>query len=244
ETLAYKETIAEEAQGELDALIAAGIDPDGERPPDAEVAPEDDGGLEGGPGRGLTSFMAGAEEQQFPLELVVAKKGVTNAILPSFTPPDQFLIWDFAFLAGEGPEEFRGIGPAAFVPFGVPMQLSRSGVTFTLDTDADGTPDVEFTPNSTPQLVELPSGEPDRVYPLMVSVPSDREPMFGMDVNYSLQPESARLRFNIAGWMEAKVLGETWKVYDSNLTGTFGDQVDAWHDGMTRHSDEVPHVYF
>ncbi|MHC5212874.1 MAG: hypothetical protein ACYTG2_19380, partial [Planctomycetota bacterium] len=37
ETLAYKETIAEEAQGELDALIAAGIDPDGERPPDAEV---------------------------------------------------------------------------------------------------------------------------------------------------------------------------------------------------------------
>jgi hypothetical protein len=250
--LAYKEVIAEEARGQLDQLLAQGIDPRGERPPDDAVPPADgaggqggaDGGTGSGPGRGLTSYKAGSEEQDFELEPVAAKKGVSNMTLPSFAPPEQYLVWDQAYLGGSGPEEFRGIWAAEFMPFGAPIQIARDGLTFTLDTDNDGEPDVEFTPTSTPQLVELPSGDGTRTYPLMICVPSDRESMFGLDVNFSLQPEVARLRFNVGGWMEGEVLGETWRFLDTNLTGRWGDQVEHWGDGLTRHSEELKHIWF
>jgi hypothetical protein len=248
EALAYKETIAEEAQGELDRLIAEGIDPDGERPPDSDTAPDGGAGgggeLEGGAGRGMTSYMPGAEEQRVELEQVVAKKGISGITLPNFVPAEQFLIWDYAFLQDDGPSEFDIARAAHLQPFGVPMLVSRDGMEFSIDTNGDGSPDVSFTPSSTPQLVELPAGEGERTYPVMICAPSDKESMFGLDVNYSVQMDTARLRFNLGGHLEGKVLGETWKIYDSNLTGQYGDQIENWDDRYTRYDEELPHIWY
>jgi hypothetical protein len=124
------------------------------------------------------------------------------------------------------------------------MMLSRDGLKFSLDTDGDGTSDVTFTPTSTPQLIELPAGDGERTYPVMICSPSDRESMFGLDVNYSIQQETARIRFNIGGYVEAKVLGDTWKLFDSNLTGQYGDQVENWDDRYTSYDEDLPHIWY
>jgi hypothetical protein len=242
--LAYREVLAEEASGELARLLAEGIDPDGERPPDSGGAPADVGEGVSGAGRGLTSFKAGAVEHVFQLEQVSAKKGISNVALPSFVPPEQFLLWDYAFLQDDGPMEFDIARAAHLQPFGVPMMLSRDGLQFALDTNGDGTPDVKFTPTSTPQLVELPAGDGQHTYPVMICTPSDKESMFGLDVNYSVQMNTARLRFNVGGYMEGKVLGDTWRIYDSNLTGRYGDEVENWDDRYTRYDEQLPHAWF
>ncbi|HTE05212.1 MAG TPA: hypothetical protein VK824_03370, partial [Planctomycetota bacterium] len=96
------------------------------------------------------------------------------------------------------------------------------------------------TPGSTPQRIELPAPDGKTSLPLMVSVPGDKESMFGILVNYSPQPVGARLRINLAASMDGKVLDETWKVYDANFTGKYGDIEDWWGDLVTAGVDSNP----
>lgn len=225
----------------LEDLARSGIDPDGPRPEEgAEAGAEAD--LP--PGTSLESFADGAEWETAELEPIVAKKGVISGVaLPSFHPIDNFFLWPFSFLEGIGPAEFDS-HKQIFAPRDQRWQITRDDSTYTIDPTGDGSLAVEFTPSSTPDLVEIPlSDDKDDVVPLMISVPSNRELLFGIEVNYSPQPGNVRLRYNIAGWREGEALGETWKIYDTNLSGRYGDTWEYIDDLITKVDDEVPTRY-
>ena len=47
--------------------------------------------------------------------------------------------------------------------------------------------------------------------------------MFGLNVNYAPQPIGARIRFGAGMHVEGKILGESCAIYDTNVSGRFGD---------------------
>ncbi len=234
--LSYPDAMAEAARQELARLAAAGVDPD---------APKAGGGAgDGGGGTGggsLEKFAAGAEEQSFTLEPVSPRKGLEGIVLPGFAPLEQYFLWPFSWLDKNGPTDFDVQRVQSLRPWGAGWTFSRSGSKYSIDSNGDGEPDVTFTPSSTPQRIEVPAPDGKGSWPLMVSVPGDKESMFGLDVNYSPQDTGssagARLRFNIAGSMDGKVLDEPWKILDENLTGVFGDAIECFDDRVTPYVD-------
>ncbi len=238
--LPFRFQLARDAANVLEDLRNKGIDPDGPKP---EELPEgaEGGGL--GPGAGLESFADGAEKQEFELESVIPKKGISGVALPNFYPHDHDFLWPFTWIDGEGPVDFDS-HKGVFKPRAQQWRLSRDGSSFTIDSSGDGSRAVEFTPSSTPVRVDIPlSDKKGDLLPLMLSVPSDRENVFGTDVNYSPQLASARMRYNIGGYREGKVLGETWKVYDTNISGVYGDEWEYIDDLITMLDDDVPTAF-
>lgn len=248
EVLPYKEIQGDWAEFELTKLRAAGIDPDGPEPaaatPGAIGAAPDGAASEGGGGRGISSYASGSSDQVFAFKQSVPKKGIGSVALPSLSPIDQFLTWPFTYVEDDGPSEFNADRPLSMQPFGVALMLTRDGTEFGIDANGDGEPDVLFAPSSNPQRVDIPSPDGEQVYPLLLSVPGDREQMFGMELNYSPQPGGARLRFGLACLMQGKVLGSTWKLYDSNLTGRYGDSVEFWDDLLGEFEEDEQTYFF
>ncbi len=247
--LAYKDALVEQARSEIARLIALGIDPHADKPAEVPVDPEageeDGAGAEGGgKGRGLTSFLPGSIESVSEFELVVAKKGITGVTLPSFAPPEQYLLWNVTWLDKDGPSAWDSDRHVRLAPFGAELAVTREGSTFGIDSDGDGRPDVTCTPSSTPQLIEVPDPAGGPSWPLMIAVPGDRETMFGLDLNYSPQPEGARVRFHTGHWMEGEAADEILRLYDSNLSGKYGDVFEYWEDRVTLYEEEDPTIWF
>ncbi len=248
EQLDYKDIEVESARTMLAELKSKGVDPDGPKPegsgevadsaaPAGKGAPATGGG---GGGRGLTSYLEGSTEQRFTLAMDAPRKGLGGLLLPSVFPLDNYLLWPTAWLELNGPSELAIGTPIPFVPFTKPLSFSRDGAEFSIDSNGDGKPDVSFTPSTTPQHVDVPAPDGEASYPLMISVPGEKESMFSLEVNYSPQPSGARLRLNVASSMDGKVLDETWKVVDCNLSGRYGDVQDWWGDFVTTGNDANP----
>jgi hypothetical protein len=234
--LDYEDVEVDSARTMLAEMKAKGIDPDAPKPEGAGAPAESGATGEAAPtggGLGLTSFKEGSVEASFPLALDAPKKGLGSIQLPSFFPLDNYLLWLDSWMDNNGPSALDLGTPTPFVPFDKPLMVSRDGAEFSIDADGDGKADVTFTPNTTPQRIEIPAPDGSGSYPLMVSVPGDKEAMFGLELNFSPQPIGARLRVQIASSMDGKVLDETWKVMDSNLSGRFGDVQDWWGDLVT-----------
>jgi hypothetical protein len=235
--LPFNEPMAADAATELEALKKLGYDPanpDGGVPPPKEkpsggaAAPD----VPQGQGHGLEAFRSGSAAAATKLVLDSPKKGLAPVVLPSFYPLEDDYIWPYSWIEGTGPASFDTQRSVFLAPTGKQWKLLRDGASFSLDSDVNGTPDVSFTPGSNPQRIEVPLSD-GRIWPLMVSVPSDRETMFGIELNYAPEPERARLRFNMGGAMKGEVQGETWLLYDNNMTGVYGDTVDQYGDGFT-----------
>ncbi len=235
--LNFESVLVSNAQIELDALAKAGVDPDGERPSDADLPEELTAEIDGGgAGRGLTAWATGSKESLSTLEYVLPKKGLGPEPLPSFYPPDNYLLWPFTWIEGDGPTDMDYSRGMVFKPGGRLWSVRRDGGSFFLDTDGDGGDEVEFTPNTSPKLVEVPDAGSD--LGMMFAIPGDREQLFGIEVNYAPQTSGARLRFNIAGYMEGEALGQSIRLYDTNLTGSYGDTLDPLDDLYTEYTED------
>ena len=82
-------------------------------------------------------------------------------------------------------------------PHSQPWQLGRDGIAkFTLDVDGDLEVDLEFTPTTQPQLIEVPNPDGGDPYPLWVCVGHDRELMFSVAVNHAPGEAAALLDAN------------------------------------------------
>jgi hypothetical protein len=249
EKLAYKEIQGEWAEFELAKLRETGLDPDGPKPAPGTIGADGGGGGDdaptgGGAGRGLTSFAPDSKEEATALKLDVPKKGIGTVGLPTFNPIDQFLIWPYTYVKENGPTEFDSGRPLMLQPFGSTLMLTRDGTEFGIDSNGDGESDVLFSPSTNPQRIDIPSPDGGESYPLLVCVPGDREQMFGMELNYSPQPGGARIRFGLACLRTAKVLGSTWKLYDSNLTGRYGDPMEFWDDLLGVYEEDDPTYFY
>lgn len=240
--LAYVDVLAEEAALELERLRAMGFDPDKPKPDPSTMPPAGGGDVAGGgggavptpegTGRGLDAFAAGSSAVTVTMTLDSPKKGLAPVVLPTFAPLENEYLWYYSWIEGPGPEPFDTQRSAWFGAGGKRWNLLRDEQEFGLDSDGDGDAEVTFLPTSNPQRIEVPLAD-GRTWPLMVAAPGDREQMFGMELNYSPQPKTARLRFQVAAAQRGEVQGEPWLVYDSNLTGVYGDTVDEWGDGFT-----------
>jgi len=233
--LSYADPLLEEVTLELERLVGQGFDPDKPKPEPGASPPGAAGAADkpdAGRGRTLESYAKGSTPVTVKLTLEIPRKGLAPVVLPTFAPLEDEYLWFYSWIEGPGPVEFDTQRSVHFAPGGKGWRLLRDEQQFGIDSDGDGTAELMFSPTGNPQRIDvpLPSGG---TWPLMVAVPGDREQMFGMDVNYSPQPASARLRFHLAAAQRAEVLGETWLVYDNNLTGVYGDVVDEWGDGFT-----------
>lgn len=237
--LPFRLDLVRQAEGALEALIAKGIDPD--KPKPEEVPEGEEAKL--GPGIGLESFADGSDWITVELESVTPRKGITGVTLPTFHPIDNFFLWPATWIDGNGPADFD-TSKVIFRPRDQTWTLTRDGSTFIIDPTGDGSLATEFTPSATPSLVEIPlSDKRGDTLPLMVSVPSDRELMFGIEVNYSPQLTGARLRYNLGGFREGEALDSTWKIFDTNLSGRYGDTWEYIDDLITHVDDELPLNY-
>jgi hypothetical protein len=240
--LPFNEARAVDATEQLEALKKMGYDPEHPDeltpPPKAQpaggAAPASapTGAPLEGKGHGLEAWAEGSTDVVVKLELDSPKKGLAPVVLPSFFPLDDEFLWTYSWIKGNGPAPFDTQRSIRLMPGGKGWQLLRDGLSFSIDGDGDGKGDVSFTPTSSPQRIEVPLAD-GRHWPLMVSVPGDREQTFGIELNYAPEKDAARLRFNVAGAMKGDVLGEPWLIYDNNLSGTYGDTVDQWGDGFT-----------
>jgi hypothetical protein len=239
--LEFDEPAIDMATDVLEGIRLRGIDPDG--PESFGEAAEGEGG--GGPGgRAMTSFAPNTEPVEFQLELVVPKKGLPVLDLPSFTQVDQFQLWQQTWVTEEGPGEFDFLRGGRFQPDGQGWILSRDGIeTFLLDTNNDGEADARFAASSTPSRVEVPTVK-GRNWPIMVCALGQRELMFDAEFNYAPTAVGARLRFFPATYWEGEVLGETWKVYDTNMDGVFGVAWENFDDLITDYSDDDHVTWF
>jgi hypothetical protein len=227
----------------LIALLVLGPGSAAPGPPPEPPQDQDAPAAPAAPGRHLDSYAEGSADEVFALELEAPKKGLGPVTLPTFAPLEQDYLWPTTFLEAVGPSTFDSARSTKLSPFGRPLYLSRDGARFFIDTRDDEAPDVEFTPNPTPQRIELPAPEGKSAYPLMVSIPGDKESMFSMELNYSPQESGARVRFNIASCRAGKVLGENWRIYDSNISGTYGDPQPWWDDIITRYDATDPMAF-
>ena len=244
--LPFNEARAVDATEQLEALKKMGYDPehpDEMTPPPAKAQPAGGGAPAPtsapplGKGHGLEAFAEGSTAEVVKLELDSPKKGLVPVVLPSFFPLDDEFLWTYSWIDGNGPADFDTQRSIRLMPGGKGWKLLRDGLSFSIDGDGDGKGDVTFTPSTNPQKVEVPL--PDgKSWPIMVSVPGDREQTFGIELNYAPEKERARLRFHMGGAMKGDVLGEPWLIYDNNLSGIYGDTVDQWGDGFTPDSPD------
>jgi hypothetical protein len=242
--LPFKDAAAEGAAAELERLRAQGFDPSLPKPDPSSVPSGEGAGAPaaddkgGGSGRTLDSFAAGSAPVTVKLRLDAPKKGLAPVVLPGFFPLDNPFLWTYSWLEGDGPAAFDTQRSVNFAPGGKRWQLLRDGFDFFIDADGDGQGDASISPSSTPQRIEVPL--PDgRTWPIMACLPSDQEQQYGMELNYAPSATTARVRFNIACGMRGEVLGESWMVLDSNMTGTYGDLVEQWGDGFTPTSPDA-----
>ncbi len=242
EQLGFRHPAVDEARRTLEVLLAEGVDPDKDKP--AELAEKEDVQPTSG-GRDLTSYAEGAEDIVVALSPQAPKKGLPELDLPTFNPGEQYQLWPKTWIAGEGPVPFDTQRATVLNPWGTRWQLSRSGISqFEIDSDADGTPEVSFSPSTTPTRIEVPGPEGEPPYPLMVSILGDRELMFSVETNYAPNADGARLRFWLAGWSEGKALGELWKFFDLNMDGKLGPGVENWDDLVTVYAQEEGVTYW
>ena len=212
----------------LATLLASGIDADGARPEDSGSGGTKDarGGL------GLEAFAADSEEQVFSFARTSGKKGISGVELPSFFNSEQYQLWPITWIDEQGPNDFDSQRGAFFKPGGKPWTVTRDGMeTFLIDANGDGEPEARFAASSTPSRIEIDGGDGGEPYAFMVSSLSQRESLFDIETNYAPTVEGARLRFFPAYWYEAKVLGEKWKVFDSDMDGGLG-QSYVWGDDL------------
>ena len=198
-------------------------------------------------GAALLKFEAGSSPVTLTLADDKGEKGVGAVVLPGFATPDQYLLWPQTVVAtgDPDPDPFDTLRAVQLKPFGQTMYVQRDGSKFKFDTDGDGKFDLTTAPSSTPQRFELPGPAGKGFYPLMLSVPADREDMFGVSTNYAPQKDSARLRFAAGGALQVEALGAPWKIYDTNLTGVYGDTaVKNWDDGLTAYEVTLPHTWW
>ena len=245
--LPFSDPNADGAKSALDDLVGRGYDPDQPKPEGlpgggGDMGEGDGSGgaapTGGAPGRTLDSLAPGSKPVTAALEQDVPRKGLAAISFPNTPPLDNFLLWPYSYVKGNGPTPFDRQRSVFFEPWGRAWDMSRDGAEFSIDTDGDGKPEVSFTPNTSPIRIDVPA--PDGgILPLMVCIPGERESMFSMDLNNSPQPGGARLRFHLASSMDGQVLGEDWKLFDSNLTGRFGDIAEHWGDGITRSDAEL-----
>jgi len=240
QAMPYDDGDVQYARDGLLVVAEQGIDADGPRPEGGGAPAESDGQAQGG--TGLSSFADGSEWQEFQLAFTPARKAITKVSLPCLYPPDQFQLWQQTYVIDAGPGEFDFMRGGRFKPKGTTWTLSRDGIeTFQIDTNGDGEPDVSFPASSSPQRIEVPVG--DGTWPLMVCAIGQREQMFDFLFNYAPTADGARLRFWIASWWEGEVLGQNWKVYDTNIDGTYGVAWENFDDLITDYSDDE-HVTF
>jgi len=226
--LPFEEPALKLSEEVLATLVAGGIDPDGPRPADSPTGGTDDarGGV------GLEAFAAGSEEQVFTFARSSGKKGITGVELPSYFNSEQYQLWPMTWVDKDGPSDFDSQRGAFFKPGGKPWVVTRDGMaTFLIDSDGDGEPEVRFTASSTPSRVEIDTGDGGVPYAFMISSLSQREPLFDIQTNYAPTVDGARLRFFPAYWYEGKILGEKWKIYDSDMDGGLG-QSYVWGDDL------------
>ncbi|MCB9899346.1 MAG: hypothetical protein H6825_15175 [Planctomycetes bacterium] len=244
--LSYRDELVDLSRLTLQDLIASGIDPDKEKPADLpEGAPVGEAPVPEGGGRTLTSWAPGSAEQEFQLEPVDPKKGLDGFLLPTFHPFEQYQLWPFTQVEGEGPVDFDNVRAVVFEPDSRRWVLGRPGIQkFTLDTDGDGKVDVEFSPSTTPSRVDVPSPDGGDPYPLWVCILSDREKMFGVETNYAPTQGYARLRFCPGRYYEGKGLGTTWKVFDTNMDGILGPAIDNADDLVTDYDPDEHVVWY
>ncbi|HZL98745.1 MAG TPA: hypothetical protein VFD43_00705, partial [Planctomycetota bacterium] len=199
------------------------------------------------PGAALLQFAAGSAPIELALEDDRGSKGIGAVVLPGCWSPEQYLLWPQSIVAvgDPDPDPFDPYRAIQLKPFGAEMLVERDGSKFSFDVDGDGKFELTTMPSSTPQRIELPSPDGSRFYPLMLSVPADREDMFGVSTNYAPQKESARLRFGVGGSLQAEAPGAPWKIFDANLTGQFGDAaVKNWDDACTAYDPAQPHTWW
>lgn len=246
EALAYREPLVDDARRILARLVEQGIDPRGEKPGDVGMVdfggakdrnvPEGGGEAEGESaprGGGLSSFKTGSAEQHFELEPVEHKKVPTDP-LPTLHPFEQYIVWPVAWVDAMGPSEFDISRNWRYQPFGGKLALLRTSLaTFAIDADADGQGDVEFTPSTNPTLIDIPDPAGGPPMPLLVATIGDREMQFGVEVNLSPQERGARLRFASGQHVEGKALGTTLRIFDTNVSGRYGDAFEGWDDLTT-----------
>lgn len=198
-------------------------------------------------GAALLAFEAGSSPVTLTLDDDKGEKGVGAVVLPGFASPEQYLLWpQSVVITGDpDPDPFDTLRAVQLKPFGQTMLVQRDGSKFKFDTDGDGKYDLTTAPSSTPQRFELPGPGGKGFYPLMLSVPADKEDIFGVATNYAPQKESARLRFAAGGALQVEALGSPWKIYDTNLTGVYGDAaVKNWDDGLTAYEVTQPHTWW
>lgn len=263
ELLPYRDPMLVEAEESLDALTRAGFDPS---KPKSEAPTGTDGGdvgtidrpgtrggggggggdgaaSSGGGGGSIGSYAEGSERTVVELESSWSKKGPKVASMPNFYPEGQFFAWPYTLVTGKGPSDFDSLRGEAvtFKPYGQHWQLLRDGQSqFLIDTDRDGEIDLEFTGKTNPTLIEVPGPEKGQVTPLMVCIPADRENVVGFEANFAPTEQYARLRFQPAEVLEAKVEGEKLQILDLNLDGQWGPPIEQWDDVITDFSDEIP----
>ncbi len=251
EKLSFRDQTLGDLAAELETLRAQGFDPDQpkpDKPVPGKPAPGKPGqpgaaapdvaDAAGGTGRSLDSFAVGSEPVTVKLELDAPKKGLAPVTLPTFFPLENYYLWTYSWLDGDGPAAFDTQRSVHFAPGGKRWQLLRDGQEFFIDSDGDGQGDATITPSSSPQRIDVPLPDGGS-WPIMACLPSDTEQQFGMELNYAPPATSARVRFNLACGMRGEILGESWLVLDNNMTGVYGDVVEQWGDGYTPTSPDA-----
>ena len=245
--LNYKDQTVAKARLTLEELETSGVTAGGGAAAPAEKEPEEQVEEAPAAGSALLKYEAGSSPVTLTLDDDKGEKGVGGVTLPGFATPDQYLLWpQSVVISGDpDPDPFDTLRAVQLKPFGQTMLVLRDGSKFKFDTDGDGEYDFTAAPSNTPARFELPAPGGKGFYPLMLSVPADKEDIFGVATNYAPQKESARLRFAVGGALQVDALGAPWKIYDTNLTGVYGDAaVKNWDDGLTDYEVTQPHTWW
>ena len=240
--LNYKDETVAKARITLEDLTKAGVEASSAAAapaasePAAEAAPA--------PGGGLHAFEAGSAPIELALRDDKGSKGVGAVSLPGFYQPEQYLLWSRAWVETGAPDAFDDIRAVQLKPFGAGMTVERDGSKFQFDVNGDGTVDLSAALSNTPQRYELPAPDGKGFYPVMLAIPGDREDMFGVATNSSPSKEGANIRFAVGGALEVDALGSAWKLYDTNLSGVWGDAAAKYgNDGVTAYDPALENIW-
>lgn len=244
--LNFKDETVARARITLEDLGKAPGEPSADGGPAAEGEPATPA-PEPQPGDALKKFEAGSAPIVVPLKDDKGSKGVGAVVLPNFSAPEQYLLWPRSFWSATDPQPapFDANRAVQMRPFGTTMTIERDGTKFKFDTDNDGKVDLTAALSNTPQRFELLAPDGKSIYALMMSVPGDKEDMFGVATNYSPTKEAASIRFAVGGCLDGDALGQAWKVYDANLSGVYGDAAVLYGgDGVTEYDPALENLYF
>jgi|GEM_PF-2864775 len=229
------------ARHEYDKYIAKGYDPtkprdEGGEPTDAEPKEGEEGAAPQEGDMPEFQFTESGEKTEWPLKFYAMKK-FDEFRTPSFHTHERPLLWDQAYLQGNGPMQFKpNLCPINI--FGRQVNVVRNRIKLTFDIDAVEKTRQELTMKEKPQPLLLKTLETDAKgralkYQLFVCHPGSQETVFSLSTNLAPRDEDIAVRTRIGCYVKGKVAGENFLFIDDNTSGLYGDFNTYPEDGIT-----------